>query len=330
MNPTPYKIAKILHDDYIVLKKWKQIGYELEVEEEIMTNVEEWKYTGKMKMVDILTVMFVEAMNVNENYVESIRKALNETKCMLALGKLDKNLKTEEKKAPPPTNSVTPTQLPDEVDGDDDDVIDLTDEYNPLQIQVKLGAAYGSVEEGSCMLTSQPRGYVLMVNNIKFNDPARFRYRIGALYDSSYVEKLFPELKFKLDIHENVASKEALDKIIDHFRQKCIDENAKTCIVIICSHGGKDVIYSCNGDPSNIYEDIVYKFKNALDPEKDKNLGLKDVPKIFILNACRGRSYWEDDSVRGEEKRPVMISYQFPSCVQEGLDVRYKRLKCQR
>lgn len=44
-----------------------------------------------------------------------------------------------------------PTQLPDEVDGDDDDVIDLTDEYNPLQIQVKLGAAYGSVEEGvSC------------------------------------------------------------------------------------------------------------------------------------------------------------------------------------
>lgn len=47
-----------------------------------------------------------------------------------------------------------------------------------------------------------------MVNNIKFNDPARFRYRIGALYDSSYVEKLFPELKFKLDIHENVASKE--------------------------------------------------------------------------------------------------------------------------
>lgn len=71
----------------MVLHHWKTIGYELGVGEEVMMNLDDWKYTGKMKMVDILKAIFEIAKNDGEeDYVKRIKNALKETGCQSALG----------------------------------------------------------------------------------------------------------------------------------------------------------------------------------------------------------------------------------------------------
>ena len=118
-------------------------------------------------------------------------------------------------------------------------------------------------------------GRVFIFNNRIFDDESD--YRGGSEKDVDRLCDLFERLDFKVKCY--------IDKTADQLRDRIrkiskIDYDNVGCVLIfIMSHGNDGKIFGTDGEAVNL-RDFVDPFK--------KVSSLKDKPKMFFVNACRG------------------------------------------
>ncbi|XP_026674420.1 caspase Dronc [Ceratina calcarata] len=188
--------------------------------------------------------------------------------------------------------------------------IDMQDKFylgihtaeTPLKIQVRKatefldGSEYDKVQKYP--MRSKPRGLVLILTNIKYND----HIRKAADVDESNVKDLFEQMGFQVFIERNLTSA-MLTSTIKTFSEKSELRKVDSCFVIISSHGNKNAEYEAseiecvpmnNSDPNKkdtvLCKDILKYFT----AESCPNLAGK--PKTFIFQLCRGNA--EQTSVK--------------------------------
>ena len=67
---------------------------------------------------------------------------------------------------------------------------------------------------------------------------------------------------------------------IETFAQESVD--CSCTVLVVLSHGKKDCVYDYEGEPLDIWQDLVYPFN------RDNAPHLVGKPKLFIIQACRG------------------------------------------
>ena len=126
-------------------------------------------------------------------------------------------------------------------------------------------------------MKSSPRGICVIINNEKFN---ALQPRFGAAVDVHNLENLFHYLSFDTQSHENkthVEMRQILNNVADmnHDKYDCL-------MVAILTHGDYgDVLYGISGVIT--IQEVIQTFSSKRCPT------LIGKPKIFIIQACRGR-----------------------------------------
>lgn len=153
-------------------------------------------------------------------------------------------------------------------------------------------------------MNSNPRGFVLIINNETFTQTLEDRF--GSTKDANDLRVLFCNFGFYCDVKHNLTVDEmkqhllAFSNLDEHKRQSC-------CVVILMSHGEEDHIYGSGCQSVPIKELIVY-FSDHNCPN------LKNKPKLFIIQACRsyktlpkdGRESPTNNSSSSTLKPPLM------------------------
>jgi hypothetical protein len=128
-------------------------------------------------------------------------------------------------------------------------------------------------------MDSNPLGRALIINNKVFSGK-KYKLRKGTDIDAKAVHDLFKEdLSFKvnrLDDQTAVQMRNALQDLAkaNHSKYDCV-------VVVILSHGKDGEVIGTDGDGVPV-DDITGYFKS--------NPTLKDKPKLFFIQACRGKS----------------------------------------
>jgi hypothetical protein len=128
-------------------------------------------------------------------------------------------------------------------------------------------------------MSSPSRGHCLIVNNVVF-DLDMFPKRKGSDKDAFRFKDIFTQLGFEVDCKRNLNS----EKMKSIFKQKAALCHSKhdALVVILLSHGTESGIYGIDGIEIDL-NDILSYFDNK------KCKAMRGKPKIFIVQACRGR-----------------------------------------
>ena len=128
------------------------------------------------------------------------------------------------------------------------------------------------------------RGKALIFNNKVFAPHLQrqgYTERRGTDIDSSRICKRLQLLGFQVDKRQDVTTKEIMT-ILDQYANE--DHSEADCFVcVLLSHGEPDVIFGHDGKVELV--DIFQKFDGIHCPT------LVGKPKIFIIQACRGRQF---------------------------------------
>ena len=128
-------------------------------------------------------------------------------------------------------------------------------------------------------MKSSPCGIGVIMNNEKFNT---LQPRFGTAMDAHNLENLFCYLSFDTQHHENkthIEMRQILNNVagMDHDKYDCL-------MVTILTHGDYgDVLYGTSG--AITIQEVIETFSSKRCPT------LIGKPKIFIIQACRGRRY---------------------------------------
>ena len=127
-------------------------------------------------------------------------------------------------------------------------------------------------------MNCSPRGIAVIINNKNFlkSSGQHMAQRRGTDVDRDALKKLFKNLQFKVEVHNNITKAEirriAMEKAtLDHSIYDAF-------IFTILTHGEEGLLYGTDGTIS--IKDITSRFKNT------KTLAGK--PKIFFFQACQG------------------------------------------
>ena len=125
-------------------------------------------------------------------------------------------------------------------------------------------------------MDKNPRGYFLLLNNRDFDPSTRMRKRSGTDIDAAALKKLFQELAFEIDHHDDVTSDE-MKKLCKKAAQ--MDHSSFDCFACaILSHGDEGVVYGT---------DDAIEIKKLIKCFQEQ--GLAGKPKFFIFQACQGK-----------------------------------------
>ena len=128
----------------------------------------------------------------------------------------------------------------------------------------------------------KPHGIGIIINNEEFKIPS-LKSRLGANIDSGNLWNLFNYLGFDIQRHDNkthIEMRHILNEVaaMDHDKYNCL-------MVAILTHGDYgDVLYGTTGGGIMIQE-VIETFSGTRCPS------LIGKPKIFIIQACRGRRH---------------------------------------
>ncbi|XP_067119685.1 caspase-3-like [Centruroides vittatus] len=149
----------------------------------------------------------------------------------------------------------------------------------PAQRIEKVTPATNWIEDNECYkMRSFPHGKCLIVNNFDFHGIKETRF--GSDQDVKMLDSVFTQLKYEVVTHID-KSAEDIKKIFEDFSKDPEHCYADSCIIIIMSHGRKDIIYGTCGDEVKL-KDIFKLFNN------EKCGALKNKPKLFFIQACQG------------------------------------------
>ena len=116
---------------------------------------------------------------------------------------------------------------------------------------------------------------------MEFEDPKTFPNLDGGKEDVEALKKFFSNLQFTVEVHPNLNA---------HFMRKHVEEYSQmkhkgVFILIILSHGGEgDVVYG-----TDIGEVKVHELQEYFHTTKCASLA--GVPKVFLIDACRGGNH---------------------------------------
>ncbi|XP_052760721.1 caspase-3-like [Mya arenaria] len=142
------------------------------------------------------------------------------------------------------------------------------------------GPGYTGNMEEEYRMVSDPRGLLLIINNKKFTGD--LETRDGTDVDRDNLKELFLKLGFGVEIRENLKAMEIianLNYLSKHSQLKDVDSLA----VAILTHGSDDLVFGVDCVQINVYD--IYNIFTA-----DNCPALRNKPKFFIVNACRGDS----------------------------------------
>ncbi|XP_071949648.1 caspase-8-like [Antedon mediterranea] len=157
-------------------------------------------------------------------------------------------------------------------------------------------------------MTNNPRGICLIINNIMFQDDG-LKERTGSEVDEAYLDRIFNQLGFHVDVRHNLSAQEMKD-VMTEMQSK--DHSYFDCFVCcILSYGQCDLIYGSDGETCDLL-DLASNFNI----NKCKSLHSK--PKVFFVQACRLQNIEEDakedipedaDFLFGTSAVPLSVSY---------------------
>ncbi|CAM1311704.1 Uncharacterised protein g5780 [Pycnogonum litorale] len=153
------------------------------------------------------------------------------------------------------------------------------------QVKVKISTLFFEESDQVYKMNSNPRGQCLLINIVDFNNgPTKHDLcdrRDGSDIDAERMEYLFKDLGFKVEHLRNLTGQEIEQKAME-FTQKPEHAEADAAVVCIMSHGrhGDDILGS-DGEYIKLVK-IIELFNNCNCPS------LKEKPKIFLIQACRG------------------------------------------
>lgn len=130
-------------------------------------------------------------------------------------------------------------------------------------------------------MSEKPRGQCIIINNKKFEDPAK--NRDGSEIDVERMEKLFSALYFEVHIGCNLTAAE-MKKMLSEAAE-AQSTRSDCLVVIIMSHGSGGRIEGTDGDCLCLTEDVYSRFNNQ------KCAALRGKPKVFFIQACRGQNH---------------------------------------
>lgn len=128
-------------------------------------------------------------------------------------------------------------------------------------------------------MSSSQRGICLIINNVQF-DIEMLPRRKGSDMDAFRFKEIFKQLGFTVESKRNLSA----DKMKATFKQvsaRCMAKH-DALVVILLSHGTESGIYGTDGLEVEMNDILTY-----FDNKKCKQLTNK--PKVFIVQACRGR-----------------------------------------
>ncbi|XP_076358066.1 caspase-2-like isoform X3 [Tachypleus tridentatus] len=148
------------------------------------------------------------------------------------------------------------------------------------QLRVKPATRW---REGSdCYkMSSCPRGYCLIINNVDFQKLMDERY--GSEGDARKLNMVFHEIGYEVTLKTDLTSQQIID-VVEAFSKKPEHEHVDSCVVIILSHGEYDIVYGTDAEEIRI-EKILDCFNNESCPL------LQGKPKMFFFQACRGMKF---------------------------------------
>ncbi|XP_053685894.1 caspase-7-like [Sabethes cyaneus] len=147
---------------------------------------------------------------------------------------------------------------------------------------------------------SNGKAYVLILHHKKFKEKRDERH--GSEKDLKRLKEVFKDYRVStLDICSDFTIKQVQSKMIEISRK----DFKKCCclLVFIMSHGGRgETIKAYDGNSYNLETDIVDRVLN--------NNTLKDKPKLFFIQACKGNALMETDCVpSATNKNDIMKCY---------------------
>jgi hypothetical protein len=119
-------------------------------------------------------------------------------------------------------------------------------------------------------------GHVIIFNVKHFPKSPHYT-RHGSEKDVERLSRLFGDLNYEIEINLDLDSAQMRSRLIDYSIKDYSQDSC--CIVFIMSHGNKGTILA--SDNTNIY------LTEFIDPFKT-NKSLKNKPKLFFIQACRG------------------------------------------
>ncbi|XP_036230981.2 caspase-9 [Bactrocera oleae] len=135
-------------------------------------------------------------------------------------------------------------------------------------------------------------GYAVIFNTVDFTDKTRFDKRDGSDYDAKLIKETLLKYKLNVETKKNPTVNNIKDTI-----KKMTTKNFRnySCLVIvILSHGKANDSIAATDGLYNLNELILYPILDIP--------SLKDKPKIFIIQACKG------DLVPGEYKTDALTT----------------------
>ncbi|XP_077534110.1 caspase-2-like isoform X2 [Haemaphysalis longicornis] len=123
------------------------------------------------------------------------------------------------------------------------------------------------------------RGKCIIINNRDFG--GIFKTRHGSDVDVHRMKRLFSDLLFECDVYRNLKAKD-MEEVLEAAAKSQENHDADCLVVILMSHGDKDVIYGTDIEKLRLYDKVYPLFNNENCP------ALQGKPKLFFVQACRG------------------------------------------
>ncbi|XP_072831434.1 caspase-9 isoform X1 [Vicugna pacos] len=136
------------------------------------------------------------------------------------------------------------------------------------------------------VLSADPCGRCLIVNNVHFRRESGLRTRAGSSVDCERLQRRFRLLHFVVEVECDLTAKQMVQALVELARR---DHSAlDCCVVVILSHGCQashlqfpGAVYGTDGCPVSV-ERIVNIFNGTGCPS------LRGKPKLFFIQACGG------------------------------------------
>lgn len=140
-------------------------------------------------------------------------------------------------------------------------------------------------------MENKPRGMCIIINNVNFHDHQK--PRDGSDIDADKMKSLFTNLYFEVTVNTNLTAQDMLN-VLSNAAKAEQQRTADCLIVILMSHGTKNIIAGTDSKFLHLRKDVFAVFNNANCP------ALKGKPKLFFVQACRGENinYATDNAQR--------------------------------
>ncbi|GAB0200382.1 caspase-14 [Grus japonensis] len=131
-----------------------------------------------------------------------------------------------------------------------------------------------------------------------------FGTRRGAKREAEKLSKTLSRLNYKVKLMHNKTAKE----IEDLYQQECCCEHGEYFVSIISSHGNEGVIFGYDSEPVKLTR--IFQILSS-----EKCPVLSKIPKIFFIQACRGKEFDRGVVVECDSREPE------PDCLSDYISI---------